>query len=420
MLRKLLIGFAAMASIAQADVRIRDETNAVSMPYATWELRFPGKGWILEQQKKASDGGQYYYMFSNPQRRLVASFYLEPAYKCDTGEACRTTFWAKPGPGYSNPGNEHFFNTGPFSVVEFTTQTGEIIRKHWSAHAVHEGVWIDMHLSSVDPETKDFQSFKTFGEELVITQKSACPECFSSKGLLRQDSLILFGKSRSGDKDALDQLQRHANSGDPEAQFMLARLYSWGSPLLQRDERQSVSLTQEAADQGHAEAQANLGYFYFSGRGVDSKNTQLAVEWWTRAADQGFAPAQFNLANLYATDEGLKDDVKAFEWTRKAAERGMAPAQLNLGLAYLRGAGTQKSLRDALDWYRKAAMQGNETAMVNMATLFADAGSVDPKFYEASIAILSEPLLMGNKRAQEIKAKLCAESPSSCSRAPSG
>src|SRR5262245_225023 len=103
MLRKLLsVSLLLVALPALADVRVHDETDAVSVPYADWELRFPSQGWDLAQQRQAPDGRQFYYMFSNFKRRLIVSFFLEPAYKCETGDACRANFRKNPGSGYVN------------------------------------------------------------------------------------------------------------------------------------------------------------------------------------------------------------------------------------------------------------------------------------------------------------------------------
>ncbi len=410
----LALALAALCVPAHADVRTHDATSAVSMPYTPWELRFPGSGWTLDLQRRAPDSGQFYYLFSNRKRLLVASFYLEPAYKCDSGEACRDKFWANPGPGFASPANERFFASGPFAVVEFTTQAAGLVQQHWSAHAVHDGVWIDMHVSRTGREAADYAEFQAFAAELAIAQKAACAECLSTQGLTRQDSSILFGKVRSGDQAALSALKERAEAGDAEAQFMMGRLHSWGSSLVQPDERQSVAWVRKAAEQGHAEAQSNLAFFHASGRGLDAKDARQALEWWTKAANQGFAPAQFSLANLHATDPGLKDDAKAFEWTQKAAEQGFAPAQLNLGFAYARGVGAERNLNRAMDWYRKAGQQGSEQGMINMAALLALAGLSDEKYVRAALAVLNDSLLAGNKRAQELRANICGENPALC------
>ena len=404
----------ACCAPALADVRTHDTTSAVSMPYTPWELRFPGEGWRLELQRRAPDGGQFYYLFTNLKRRLIASFYLEPAYKCESGEVCRARFWTNPGPGYANRANERFFASGPFAVVEFTTQAADLAQQHWSAHTVHDGVWIDMHLSRTGRDLGDYAAFNAFAQELELAQKAACPECVATKGLARQQSSVLFGKVRAGDATALEVLKQRAEAGDAEAQYMMARLHSWGSPLVQSDERQAVAWVRKAADQGHAEAQSNLAFFHVSGRGLDAKDAQQALAWWTRAADQGFAPAQHSLASLYSTDAGLKDDAKALQWTRRAAEQGLAAAQLNLGAAYGRGVGVERDLTRALEWYRKAAQQGNEQALVNMAAVFSIAGARDPKYVRSALAVLGDPLLLSNKRAQDLRAKICSEHPALC------
>jgi TPR repeat protein len=411
MLRLALLAVLVLPTLpVLADVRIHGDTDAVSMPYVDWELRFPPQGWELSQQRQAGDGRQFYYMFSNLRRRLVVSFFLEPAYKCETGDACRANFRKNPGAGYVNLKENRTLTRGEFSVLEFSTSVESFEQLHWSAHMVRDGVWIDMHISGVTRLVKDYAALQAFAEEISVAQKTACPECLKLKGLSRQDSTVLFSKARAGDAKSWDRLQELAKSGDAEAQFIVARMYSWGATFLKQDEHESVTWCQKAAEQGHPDAQSNLAYFHVSGRGVDKKDPQAALQWWTKAAEQGFAPAQFSVGLLYGTD--LKDDAKSFEWMKKAANSGLANAQLNLGLMYVRGVGPARDLGLALDWYQKAAIQGNEQAMVNMAALYGLSGRKD--FVDAALVILNEPVLAVNDRAKGLKAKICAENPDAC------
>lgn len=416
MLRFLLTVAACLLSLAAfADVREGRETNAVSVPYTDWELRFPSEGWQLNLKRSAADGRQYSYMFSNFKQRLIVSFILEPAYKCETGEACRIIFWKNPGPAYENPKDGRFLESNNFSVVEFTTNTttNDLEQRHWSGHRVNDGVRIDLHVSVPSALAGDFSGIQAFTEQLAIAPKPSCSECLQSKGISRQAATILFSKARAGDARAWRQLQTLARSGNAEAQFLAARMYSWGSLLLKPDEKQSVSWTRKAAEQGHAEAQSNLGFFLASGRGVDKKDIDAAVLWWTRAAEQGYAPAQLNLASLYANEPALKDDAKSFEWLRKAAEQGLAAAQFNLGAGYARGIGTPRDLKKALEWYRKAAEQGDEAAMVNAAEIYG-IGTRDRPLIDTALGILDHPLLLANERAKTLRARICGDNPGAC------
>lgn len=411
MFRTLLLAtLIAPALPVFADVRVHGETDGVSMPYVDWELRFPPQGWDLTQQQRAGDGRQFYYVLFNLKRRLVVSFFLEPAYKCETGDACRANFRKNPGSGYLDVKESRTLALGEFSVFEFSTSVESFEQLHWSAHMVRDGVWIDMHISGVKRLVKDFAALQAFAEEIAVAPKASCPECVKLKGLSRQDSTILFSKARAGDAKSWDRLQELAKSADPEAQFMVARMYSFGAPFLKQDERESVAWVQKAADQGHAEAQSNLAFFHASGRGVDKKDPQAAEQWWTKASEQGFAPAQFSLGVLYGTE--LKNDAKSLEWMQKAADQGLANAQLNVGAAYGRGVGAPRDLGKALAWYQKAAIQGNEQALVNMAAIYGFAGKKEA--LELALAILDDPMLGINERAKTLKARLCADNPGAC------
>src|SRR5258708_16049556 len=79
------------------------------------------------------------------------------------------------------------------------------------------------------------------------------------------------------DKEMADRYSQAALSGDSDAQFYLAALYSAGIGRPRSDEE--------------------------------------AFRWFSRAADQGHSHAMLILAGLYATGRGVqKDNVKAYKW----------------------------------------------------------------------------------------------------------
>ncbi len=92
-------------------------------------------------------------------------------------------------------------------------------------------------------------------------------------------------------------LESAAQSGHPEAQIYLGRLYSQGE--LQANNSESLAHTWflKAAEQGHPYAQYLVGSQYLMGMGVDADSDQ-ANRWLTRSAEQGYAEAKTALRQL--------------------------------------------------------------------------------------------------------------------------
>ena len=131
------------------------------------------------------------------------------------------------------------------------------------------------------------------------------------------------------------QLQNRAKSGNPAAQFALAKLYASGA------------------------------------KGIP-KNPAAAAQWYSQAADSGYAKAQNNLAVMYANGEGVpKDEAKAFQLFLKAALQGDTAAETHLGVIYLRGTGVPQNYDQSVSWFRKAAEQNNWGAQDALALEYA-------------------------------------------------
>jgi len=83
----------------------------------------------------------------------------------------------------------------------------------------------------------------------------------------------------------LGDLQKRAERGDAEAQFMLGTLYRNGDGVLQND-KQAVEWFQRAANQGYVRALSALGSSYWAGRGVPQDYSQ-AYFWYQLALAEG-------------------------------------------------------------------------------------------------------------------------------------
>jgi hypothetical protein len=83
----------------------------------------------------------------------------------------------------------------------------------------------------------------------------------------------------------------------------------------------TMAVIERRAQQGEAEAQFLLGTLYFEGTAVD-RNLVDAVGWFQRAADQGYAPSFLQLAQAYFIGQGVPQDfVSAHLWYNIAAAR---------------------------------------------------------------------------------------------------
>jgi len=161
------------------------------------------------------------------------------------------------------------------------------------------------------------------------------------------------------DPRAHELLIEVAGAGDVLARMWLARCYSRGRMLFDRDEARARELAAEVIDQV-AEA-----------LGVDADHG-LAIAWYHRAADLGNVLAQHNLGNAYREGDGVTRDAgMAVYWYRQAALQGDALPAFWLGEMYERGEGVSQSREEALRWYRESAARGNTRAVEALAQLQA-------------------------------------------------
>jgi uncharacterized protein len=133
-------------------------------------------------------------------------------------------------------------------------------------------------------------------------------------------------------------------------------------------DKNNMDEIQKSAEKGDPEAQTKLGVAYSTGTNVE-KDKKKAAEWYGKAAAQGYAYGQWNLAFLYVRGEGVSvDNDKARELFQKAAEQKFAPAEYDLGMMHLYGMGGKRDRIEAMEWIRKAAEQGYPDAISFMQT----------------------------------------------------
>jgi hypothetical protein len=171
------------------------------------------------------------------------------------------------------------------------------------------------------------------------------------------------------DPRAHDLLVEAAGSGDTLSQMWLARCYSRGRMLFERDEARAralaATLIDEVADLAaadSAEAAFLMATAYAEGLGVDTDQAR-AIAWYHRAADLGNVLAQHNLGNAYRAGDGVaQDSGTAVYWYRQAATQGDALPGFWLGQMYEQGEGVSIDLQQAEHWYADSARRGNRSA----------------------------------------------------------
>lgn len=103
------------------------------------------------------------------------------------------------------------------------------------------------------------------------------------------------------DKEGIDWLIFSAESGNADAQFLMANFYRGGSwdNLVQKNPRKAIEFYKKAAENGIEKAKVALGDMYYKGEGCE-KDFLEAAKWFAKAADEdNNAAAAHNAAICY-------------------------------------------------------------------------------------------------------------------------
>jgi TPR repeat protein len=166
-------------------------------------------------------------------------------------------------------------------------------------------------------------------------------------------------------------LQSQAQSGDPEAQYLLALAYEDGRPVT-RDLGMGRNWMLKSAEQGYPPAQAGMGETYLNNWSENAAvpNYGDAERWLRLAATTGNAEAQEWLGTGYERGWfGVIDYREALQWFRRAAAQGLPWAQFGLAQMYEGGEGVPQSESMAASWYRKAADHFTDAGGVRESTI---------------------------------------------------
>ena len=145
--------------------------------------------------------------------------------------------------------------------------------------------------------------------------------------------------------------------GHPKAMIALGRL-----AMQTGQGEEALEHFNDAAGLGEPEAVFLIGKLYEAGNGVDA-SSERASEYFIEAANLGDAKAQYRLARVALEQD--EDVAAARDWLTKAAEQEHAQAQVALAELL-----EQEDDRDgAMSWYMRAALNGNEAARDRLSVL---------------------------------------------------
>ena len=187
-----------------------------------------------------------------------------------------------------------------------------------------------------------------------------------------------FGSFADETLNDVSDLTAKAQSGVPEAQYLLALIYS-DARLMPRDMAVSRQWMLKAAEQEYVPAEFGMGEMYLVNAKPDpSPTTPMPTggSGWQRR--HGDAEAQFWLGAGYERGSfGAIDYREALKWLRMASAQGLPDAQYCLGGMYEDGEGVAESDEKAALWYRKAAdhfleVSGVWHAAVQMNNMYRD------------------------------------------------
>lgn len=200
-------------------------------------------------------------------------------------------------------------------------------------------------------------------EDRDIQQKDEPEEFINSsysywalRNMIHNEDLSLAERDQ-----AVSELERLAESGDLNAQYLMGKLWRDG-PLLTPDSVNARHWFEQAAQQGHALAQYALGKLLLSDD-VEVCDPQDGLRWLQTAAENNNSYAAYRLGKECIKGRIVeKNTAAALDWLTMSAEGGNQYAQYMLGKLYLTGEGKASDRERAVYWLAQSAAQGNEYA----------------------------------------------------------
>ncbi|WP_346187947.1 tetratricopeptide repeat protein [Rubritalea halochordaticola] len=201
------------------------------------------------------------------------------------------------------------------------------------------------------------------------------------------------------DRDLLEK----SSESDHRAQFLMAKVYEWGTSAETADVKKAEQLYTRSAESGYAPAQSSLGDLWSNHKAL-GKTDEDALVWHKKAAAQKFAWSYASLARIYGVgNRSVRQDKQAKdEWMQKALEsdsplaKGRVKAQLGYEYQY----GSWKKDRDvkkAVELYNEAIELGASKGAEYLGHVYFYGAEGIKKNQKKARAVYLQGAEMGNR-----------------------
>jgi hypothetical protein len=134
------------------------------------------------------------------------------------------------------------------------------------------------------------------------------------------DTQQLVNEAHNLTPEALPDLRKRAEAGDPRSQAILGLVYEMGAAEQKPQPTEALAWFVKAAAQGIPWAEVWAADFYFSGSPGVPKDLYKALELYKSAADHGDPRAAFFVGQMYFFGDGVSTNHQtAATWFRRAA-----------------------------------------------------------------------------------------------------
>ena len=211
-------------------------------------------------------------------------------------------------------------------------------------------------------------------------------------------TLLILRFSLAFASQTIDELQKRADAGDPEAMGILASYYHDGEEGLPKNPQKALSLFERAANLGNVKAIIILGYAYAVGE-VVPQDVHKAHEYWMKAINHSEwnslnaeirGKVYYTLGLFYGEGQGVSQDKrKAKEYYRKACDHGFQDGCNEYHDFTFTNTDDLQRLADA----------GDQEAMVLLASYYQDGKKDIPKNPQKAFSLWERAANLGNVKA---------------------
>ena len=163
---------------------------------------------------------------------------------------------------------------------------------------------------------------------------------------------------RSEPRAVVEWCMTQAESGSPEAQYVLAEMLIVGL-FVEQDHVEALRWCRQSSQAGFGPALMLLAEFYFSGWGGVDVDKNCADTLMKRSADNGFVPAIRTLGLALVESRSSKDADEGIRLLNMAAQKGDLYAETYLALRGLKSGDSKEGTGEAIERLERAAIAGD-------------------------------------------------------------